>query len=117
MFIPPIAAKIFSKSVNGMGRVAITGVVVVAADAAVPKSVGAKKPAGIIADTADAVAKPSRKTTVIVDGLSVPRGGVLLRLWTLPGDGGVSRDGEFWDDVRSSPSGGVSSSVSALMGS
>ena len=89
----------------------------VAVDAAVLKSVGARKPAGMTAVTADAVAKPSRKTAVIVDGLSVPRGGFSSRLWTVPGDGGVSRDGEFWDDVRSSPSGGVSSSVSALMGS
>jgi hypothetical protein len=59
VFIPPIAAKIFSKSVDGMGGVAITGVVVVAADAAVPKSVGARKPAGNTAVTAGAVAKPS----------------------------------------------------------
>jgi len=44
-FSSPIVAKIFSKSVDGMGGVAITGVVKVAADAAVPKSIGARKPA------------------------------------------------------------------------
>ena len=44
-FIPPIAAKILSKSVNVVGGVYRTSVVVVAADAVVPKSVGARKPA------------------------------------------------------------------------
>ena len=57
--IPPIAAKICSKSVDGMGGVAITGVAVVGADAAVVKSVGARKPAGNSVVTAGTVAKPS----------------------------------------------------------
>jgi hypothetical protein len=42
-----------------MGVFAITGVVVVAAAAAVAKSLGARKPAGTIAVIVDAVAKPS----------------------------------------------------------